>query len=513
MTCIYSLPDDILFLIIEKLIEQEVDKPWQFKKNLRLLSICSRLRQAALPLAYKYLFVTYGTNRIELVISNLRRKYDQPIDIGISTNLDLAKHAGNNLTQTLFIEMQYMTDLAKELTTILKMLNGSVHNVKLLKLTLKSYNDSNQDSQPEDIVRVAYDLAKMLPRVEDLEVYANREPGKAICGYIADNYAHQLLSLHSTCPIQTSNYFAKLKWFHIDITGDYQLQLLKLNPKTLKHLIIKSESIGIDFLASNEVVLPRLEQLSLISLDMRPNPRPLKLVLPQLKYYINNIPCPILAKATLPEHIKLLNVRSDCATYKTLSKAKLPNAVEVSLSIAKDEQDTDVVLYMNQTLSNIKHCKKASLHIDNVSVRADCFTSAHVTNLYITSQIEPNTVISLLNRLPRLKSLSLEKVQNLVGIFDDSLDSNPHNQAFKISYLSLCFDGWDCDQKAEFIVYLILRMPLLRKTSLHYVSKMYLFYLLSPYVADYPHIINVMYSFNMRRAVPFSLVSVPSFLF
>ncbi|KAI9478932.1 hypothetical protein BX667DRAFT_505877 [Coemansia mojavensis] len=505
-----SLPDDIILLILYQLVGYELEKPRIFGGDLSLLAICSRWRQLALPLVYKYVFITYS-KCLDIMESFERKKlcnYTEPNDADIFTNADLAKNAGDNLARTVTIDVHYIMSPVKGLTKVMQMLKSSVSNAQKLNLTLRPWTlDRHHIIQTNGLASAANDLAKLMPHVKNIFFGGYCQLAKVFSEYLADRYAHQILVLRSEQPIQTTNFFSKLETMYMNVSNEYEYLMPHINIETLKHLIIKDGFIDFNFLHNGEIVLPKLKYLCLDHAHRMPlNFIPLRLVLPQLEYLIYDISCSIIERIVLPESMKMLDISTSSAIFKALSKMKLPNCNNVKLSTTSGERDDNVIIYMNRVLTNMGKPQKAHLKIHYDLICVEHFTCKHVTDLEISSYIGMDTVIGLLDKLPELNKLRLKRVtsyRQAMGFgnaIDDSL--NPLN-FYNTRDLSLSFRNCSYKLEVDFTIYLIVRMLLLREIHTPNVSQTDLFKGLNAFVLDCPHIKNVKFIFFGRRVCYF----------
>ncbi|KAI9478940.1 hypothetical protein BX667DRAFT_495430, partial [Coemansia mojavensis] len=254
-----------------------------------------------------------------------------------------------------------MTNPVEGLAKVLLLLNENIQKTQMLRLSLIAYGSTrNSIVQTEKLALVAHDFGRLMPQIKQLELNGWDGLGDVACGYIADNYAHQLLWLKAIHSLPTSNCLAKLQPLHVCEASRQGCELIRLNPETLQRLVVEGGDIDIGFPTDKEAVLPKLAKLYLNSYGTPQNLRPLQLALPCLKYYADDSGHSALAKATLPKSMEELSICSDCETYKILSKTKLPSINEAYLSTTLYERNANVVLYMNQVLTTIGHSRKIS---------------------------------------------------------------------------------------------------------------------------------------------------------
>ncbi|KAI9478949.1 hypothetical protein BX667DRAFT_536091 [Coemansia mojavensis] len=503
MACFTSLPDDILLLIISRLT-CDFDELRVFKENLGLLAVCSRLRQLALPLVYQSAFIThslgvdYDDDHFELVLQN---NFEEPITSDVITTLDLANHTSNNWVRTIIIDVHYISSPDKGLTKVLQILEGRITKAQVLQLSLYPRLSANIFVPLfDDFKPIAKELVKLIPQINHLKFGGLEEFAYDFYGYIADSYAHQLLTLESDYSIQTTNLFTKLKFLNISLEdSDYQLP--QVNTEILERLDIQSGTTDIFFPYDGEIVLPNLKEFRLQAFYNGPqNPSPLKLILPRLEKLV--VECFsssffALERLLLPESIKVLEIEASSIVYQSLLQIKLPNVDRVCLSTSFKEENNDSVLHMNQLLKHFKKSQQVSLNIRSVTFLVDHITCTNITDLEILSPVDAETVVGLLNKLPRLASLSLLCV-DLHGSAEyvTSTMANypvvPFNNQIQRATFRFKHDEYQ-SLMAELVACFVLRSPLLTELYAPQVSTIDLFDQVQPFFSSCPHIKHVHY--------------------
>ncbi|KAJ1724467.1 hypothetical protein LPJ61_005734, partial [Coemansia biformis] len=99
-----DLPSDVLAIVLSKSLPSSRNVSESFKAKLPLLSVCSRLRQLALPLVYNLMYLQYGTQ----VVPHWGGETE---DVEVVTNLDLVVAAGyTNVVRQVKAEVYYLVN-------------------------------------------------------------------------------------------------------------------------------------------------------------------------------------------------------------------------------------------------------------------------------------------------------------------------------------------------------------------------------------------------------------------
>ncbi|KAJ2714446.1 hypothetical protein H4R19_001725, partial [Coemansia spiralis] len=166
-----DLPDDVLALVFRAALPAIKRQLADAKSGLRLLSVCRRWREIALPMVYDTVVINYGTKGTEDI--------DGPENVDIKTALDLVVDAKClNAVRRVVIDVRYQTSPLQGLKAVAERMHGAASEwagMRKLELSLNAWGSGDRElnvsaaDREDEIASVGSRLTALMPGLRELK--------------------------------------------------------------------------------------------------------------------------------------------------------------------------------------------------------------------------------------------------------------------------------------------------------------------------------------------------------
>ncbi|PIA18839.1 hypothetical protein COEREDRAFT_84793 [Coemansia reversa NRRL 1564] len=534
------LPDDILVLIFESMSCIDDEPQEAFKKNLVLLNVCQAWRHAAMPIAYREVFVhcetSDGCDYATLTeIYNTQKNLDTTY---LVSNAQLVLSADCiEFVKVADISVCFHTNPLLAVDMVVDCLKSAANkwqNIRQLAVTMQPSAYASYrllvdiDCYKNDITRSANEFCNLMPHVRRLGIQgANTNIlARSLCDHLAGCYADQLNQLDCRHPIIQPDdvVFKELTDMSIDFDYEYRYGLPRVSAETLVSLKISNASAGHSWSAFSHEKDPTVINFpSLRFLDLTYNVgggatldsaevtkykhyNYITLNFPSLKVlYLTNMTksCPLLQNAVLPSHMERLSITASTSVFEQASILGLPQVKHISLTVgSRARRDDDVFIFVRQILAQQQKSENTELIASNyrLPVHINDIEYISLTCLRIKAPISVDTMLAFIKRLRKLSSLSLyglalDNIQSDITIPEVSLHSQNHLEPLdtNIKEISICYitGGYRSQEIVQVSAYLMLKIPSLRRFAIVHTLCKPLLDIVATYTPMYPHLENL----------------------
>ncbi|KAJ2778688.1 hypothetical protein H4R18_004439 [Coemansia javaensis] len=492
-----DLPDDLLCLVLERALSDGGDAYDLLEENLSLLAVCQRWRRLALPVAYGAVSVEIKARGARVGSSPSETTY---MGVPIRSNLDLVVSAGCvNLVKSVCIEAKYSGSPSAAFNSVLGFMRaaaGEWSGVRLLEVALSPAATAAEHDDNDDIQAACGAMVAMMPGVSELYFSTGAfHPVPAVSeayGCLAGLYSDRLEELGASYPVAFPRdaSFKRLRRIRVGYAYEPGRRLPQINPDVLETLELSIwplfrvlSALGSDD-GSREIVFGSLKELRLSCYDGGASDvedgedsadakAAWQLQFPRLETLCINTTlgtCSLLEYSVLPPRVSSIRFRAAPAVLRDIARASLPAARDIEIVIPHGTgNDPSAISAATNLLAGARASRRVELDVWDYAVPVSPgAVSAKLTHLTIHGLASLGTLFSLIQRLPDLVYLELQKVYldgYQAGLSvpgpDDGHPVEPLNT--KIKYLAVWAsdDEQAPEQFADVAKYLLLKIPTL----------------------------------------------------
>ncbi|KAI9477336.1 hypothetical protein BX667DRAFT_506484 [Coemansia mojavensis] len=504
-----TLPDDMLLLIIDRLHVDEKNRFTEFMHML-LLGLFSRWRKLALPKVYQTLFINYG----RIPKTPIAGCYENNTSSNINTNHDLIKQLDVSLVKNVSIEVCYTNSPVKGLSRAIDTLNNLIYAKNLTIALVSDVSTPNRDevnSNNEELNTIACKMAALIPHILNLE-FRGWSNCNAFYRAITKLYSSRLVSLKNVAIITVKGMqFPLLRDLRLDCKGGLP-RLPFISPETLESLAlsnIENENYWSIFSSCDIVSFSVLETLSLHYSHVYQcvqdftNKNITQISFPSLQnlsIVCKSSTCPPINTWKIPKSMNSVYINAQVDAYEGFKTIMLSAVKHVSFfaDATPHIPKFDTFLTMSQILSQCNSCQYASLGVLNCNVIVPPAKSMHLslTKLEIWSPVAMTTIVALLNKLYKLRTLALYRVTPddfINNVLDTTVISHHILAPFNSKLTKIILNSSQANEQKflKFIIYLVVRISTLSWIRTNSVSRDILMQNLKLHKKMYPHIGNI----------------------
>ncbi|KAJ2713374.1 hypothetical protein H4R19_002284 [Coemansia spiralis] len=513
---INALPDDILRLVLLATLPAIKRKTARVKDGLRLLSVCKRWREIALPMVYDTVFIkceTQGGDGSECADTE--------------TMLDLVLNVKClHVVRRVVVAAHYRRDQLSGLKAVIARMREAADEwkgVRKLELSVKAAGLNAAERGPpasdheDDIVSISNALAALMPGLLELKLgyYRQTQVTCALFGRLVGLYADQLQVLHSkhALVVPQDRVLSRLRKVKM---GSFRSDIVKFQLPRLDPEVIESLSLGIFtdndmwsmFCADgdgHEISFPRLTNLYLTygqgSTGAAEHPWALRFpAVKHVRIACPNEECPSMENAVFPARLERLELATGLTLQHAIADAKVQVSRDLTLHTryASDEDSTGIDI-INRILAAADNCWERGLSVNSTtSIPPEFVTCTQLTHLYLCGPTGVDDLMEHVRRQPLLKVLSVNDLMMDDIQTDFTIPACAEHEPVtpldtQIRKLVIMGDQEDelQEQVTQIVKYLLLKIPTLTSLfSLPVIPKQIRDFV-DEYAQWYPHLANI----------------------